>query len=117
MAERNKEIIFSYNDVGYNDYKSKLARNNMDAKSDYIIRRMIFSSYDNYKNDEKKDIYKYKTNKIKKRNKSLYRKIIIKSKISNYINDSNTNLLNGNIPEENHFKIISFLQKMKTNNY
>ena len=78
---------------------------------------MIFSSYDNYNNDEKKDIYIYKTNKIKRRNKSLYRKILIKSKISNYINDNNINLLNDNKPEENHFQIISFLQKMKTNNY
>ena len=53
-----------------------------------------------------------KTNNEEK-NKNIYDKI---SFHDNYFYDSNKNLLKNNSPEDIHFRTITFLQKMKSNN-
>jgi hypothetical protein len=83
-------------------------------------RKIRYSSYD-LKNEEKKEKYSNNNNNKdnkKKREGILYRKnSSLKKSYNSYYYDSNKNIFKDISPEENHFQTITFLQKMKLNNY
>ena len=85
-------------------------------------RKITYSSYD-LKNEEKKEKCSNNNNNINKDNKKkregvLYRKNSnLKKYYNSYFYDSNKNIFKDISPEENHFQTITFLQKMKLNNF
>jgi len=117
----NQKVINGINITGiniiknkYNFSNNKTERNNnthkKNNKNSLSIRRI-----DKYSNDDENKKYSF----IEKYQKEglLYKKNNkFKSIYSNYFYDSNKNILKNVSPEENHFKTIIFLQKMKSNN-
>ena len=127
FTENNKNLItdryYPPNkniNINFNNYKVKSTRNNTDIKNNLNNRKITYSSYTN--NSDKKSKINNKINineeDNKKIEKTLYKQYNDnKSNYNHFLYDSNKNILKNNSPEENHFKTISFLQKMKTNNY
>jgi hypothetical protein len=106
--------------INFNNYKTKSTRNNTDIKNNLHNRKITYSSYDLNNSDKaNKNMNKVNINENdnRKTDKTLYKKVNEKSKYSHFFYDSNRNILKNNSPEENHFKTITFLQKMKSNNY
>jgi len=72
---------------------------------------------DKYSNDVDVEGKKYSFNGNYEKEGLLYKKNTkFKSIYNNYFYDSNKNIFKNISPEENHFKTIIFLQKMKSNN-
>ena len=83
---------------------------NKNNKNSCSIKRI-----DKYSNDIENKKYSFNGNYEKEG--FLYKKNNkFKSIYSNYFYDSNKNIFKNISPEENHFKTITFLQKMKLNN-
>ena len=102
--------------INYNNYKANTTRNSTDLKHTTHNRKITFSYYD-LKNIARKISERNKTNinEEEEKKKTLYRINNDKSNYSNYYYDSNKNILKNLSPEENHFKIIIFLQKVNSN--
>ena len=121
IIDKNKDYDGSYLlrkniKINYNNYKANTTRNSTDLKHNPHNRKISYSSYD-LKNIAKKINERNKTNinEEEKKKKTLYRINNDKSNYYHYYYDNNKNILKNLSPEENHFKIITFLQKVNSN--
>ena len=119
----NQKVINGINITGINIIKKKnnftnnKSERNKNAHNKHNKNSLSIKRIDKYSNDVDVEGKKYSFNGNYEKEGLLYKKNTkFKSIYNNYFYDSNKNIFKNISPEENHFKTIIFLQKMKSNN-